>query len=42
VKESGFLVQEMLHGMTEEELQARSEAPLSFAANLKPLATPDI
>jgi len=31
-----------LHGMTEEELQARSEASLSFSANLKPLATPDI
>jgi 3-oxoadipate CoA-transferase beta subunit len=37
---SGMVVQEMLEGLDEAELQARTGAPLAFAPDLKPLRAP--
>jgi len=42
VAEGGFLVRELLPGLTREEIAARSGAPLAFATDLKPLSVPDI
>jgi 3-oxoadipate CoA-transferase beta subunit len=42
VTAGGFLVREMLAGLTRDDLQSRSGAPLSFAADLKTLETPEI
>ena len=39
---AGFLVHEMLDGMTREELQARSGAALAFAPACRPLAAPPL
>jgi 3-oxoadipate CoA-transferase beta subunit len=36
----GFLVREMVDGMSRDELQAKSGAPLSFAADCKALKAP--
>jgi 3-oxoadipate CoA-transferase beta subunit len=40
VTPSGIVVREMIDGLDEPELQARSGAPLTFAADLKPLRAP--
>ena len=40
VTPSGMVVREMIDGLDEPELQARSGAPLTFAADLKPLRAP--
>jgi 3-oxoadipate CoA-transferase beta subunit len=40
VTPSGFVVREMLAGMTEEDLQAKSEAPLTFASDCGALTVP--
>jgi 3-oxoadipate CoA-transferase beta subunit len=42
VEENGFLVREMLQGMTQEDLQSRTEAPLAFAKDLVSLTPPDL
>lgn len=42
VTPQGFLVHEILPGISREELQRRTGAPLSFAPDCKPLDTPDI
>ena len=42
VTPQGFLVREMVDGMSREELQAKSGAPLSFAADCKLLVAPPI
>jgi acyl CoA:acetate/3-ketoacid CoA transferase beta subunit len=39
---SGMLVREMLDGLSEAELRARTGAALSFATDCKPLTTPAI
>lgn len=38
----GLLVREMLTGLSEQELRARTEAPLTFAADCRPLTVPAI
>jgi 3-oxoadipate CoA-transferase beta subunit len=40
VTPAGFLVREMLAGMTQDDLQAKSEAPLTFAEDCGVLAAP--
>lgn len=42
VTPKGFVVREMLDGLSEADLRARTGAPLSFAPDCKPLATPAI
>ncbi len=42
VTPSGFLVREMLAGMEEADLQARTGAPLAFAPDVRPLTAPPI
>jgi 3-oxoadipate CoA-transferase beta subunit len=42
VTPQGFLVHEILPGISREELQRRTGAPLTFAADCKVLVTPDI
>jgi 3-oxoadipate CoA-transferase beta subunit len=42
VGSAGFLVHEVLEGMTREELQARSGVPLVFAPGCRPLAAPPL
>src|SRR5262249_11691868 len=37
---AGFVVREMIDGMDQEVLQARSGAPLTFANDCRPLITP--
>jgi 3-oxoadipate CoA-transferase, beta subunit len=39
---AGFLVHEVLEGMTREELQTRSGAPLAYAPDCRPLAAPPL
>jgi 3-oxoadipate CoA-transferase beta subunit len=39
---AGFLVHEVLEGMTRDELQTRSGAPLAFARDCRPLAAPPL
>jgi 3-oxoadipate CoA-transferase beta subunit len=38
----GFEVREMLEGLSEADLRARTGAPLTFAPDCRPLATPAI
>ena len=38
----GFLVREMLAGLDEAALRARTAAPLAFAADCRPLTAPDL
>lgn len=38
----GFLVEEMIEGLSKEELQAKTGAPLRFSANLKVLEVPEV
>src|SRR5712692_7554615 len=40
VTPAGFLVREMLDGLSEADLQARSGAPLAFAPDCRPLKAP--
>ena len=40
VTPNGFVVREMLEGMTKDDLQAKSEAPLNFAKDCGVLAAP--
>jgi len=42
VTPKGFVVREMLEGLSEADLRARTGAPLSFAPDCKPLTTPAI
>jgi 3-oxoadipate CoA-transferase beta subunit len=42
VTSAGFLVHEILPGISREELQARTGAPLAFAPDCRPLETPSI
>ena len=42
VTKAGFLVREMQEGMSREELQARTGAPLQFASDCRPLAAPPL
>jgi 3-oxoadipate CoA-transferase beta subunit len=42
VMSQGFLVHEILPGISQEELQRRTGAPLAFAPDCKDLVTPDI
>jgi 3-oxoadipate CoA-transferase, beta subunit len=42
VAPQGFLVREMVEGLSREELQAKTGAKLSFAPDCKPLAAPPI
>jgi len=42
VTPSGFLVREVIDGMDQRTLQARSGAPLTFANDCRPLAAPAI
>lgn len=42
VAPNGFVVREMLEGLSEADLRARTGAPLSFAPDCKPLTTPAI
>ncbi len=42
VTPKGFLIVEFLEGITREELQARSGAPLRFSENCQPLEAPDL
>jgi 3-oxoacid CoA-transferase len=42
IDQDGFLVEEMLEGMSRQELQARTGAPLRFAAGCKPLMVPAV
>jgi 3-oxoadipate CoA-transferase, beta subunit len=42
VTPQGFIVREMIDGMSRDELQAKSGAPLSFAADCKALTAPPI
>src|SRR5215467_9670216 len=42
VTHDGMMVREMLDGMTEAELRARTGAPLVFAPDCQPLVTPPI
>jgi len=40
VTPAGFVVREMIEGIDQEALQARSGAPLTFANDCRPLTTP--
>ena len=42
VTESGFLVNEMIDGLSSEDLAARTDAPLAFAADCRVLSVPDL
>ena len=42
VTPSGMVVREMLAGLSEADLRARTGAPLRFAPDCRPLVTPDI
>src|SRR6516164_7670124 len=42
VTPTGFLVREMLEGIDEAALRARTAAPLAFAADCRPLTAPDL
>jgi 3-oxoadipate CoA-transferase beta subunit len=42
VTPSGMVVREMLDGLRETDLRARTGAPLAFAPDCRSLATPDI
>jgi 3-oxoadipate CoA-transferase, beta subunit len=42
VTPSGMVVREMLDGLSETDLRARTGAPLAFAPDCRPLVTPDI
>lgn len=42
IDEGGFLVEEMLEGMSREELQSKTGAPLRFAEELKSLKVPAV
>jgi 3-oxoadipate CoA-transferase beta subunit len=42
VTPNGFVVREMLEGLSEADLRARTGAPLTFAPDCKPLTTPAI
>ena len=42
VTPKGFVVREMLDGLSKADLQARTGAPLTFAPDCRPLATPAI
>ncbi|AMN40644.1 3-oxoacid CoA-transferase subunit B [Rhodoplanes sp. Z2-YC6860] len=42
VTPKGFVVREMLDGLSEADLRARTGAPLTFAPDCRPLATPAI
>jgi 3-oxoadipate CoA-transferase, beta subunit len=42
VTPQGFVVREMIDGMSRDALQAKSGAPLSFAADCKALTAPPI
>lgn len=42
IDQDGFLVEEMLEGMSREELQEKTGAPLRFADNLRVLAVPAV
>ena len=42
IDKDGFLVEEMIGGMTREELQAKTGAPLRFAADLKVIEAPTV
>jgi 3-oxoadipate CoA-transferase beta subunit len=42
VTQKGFVVREIVPGMSEKELRARTEAPLAFAADCRPLLAPDL
>jgi 3-oxoadipate CoA-transferase, beta subunit len=42
VSSSGFRVREMLEGLSEADLRARTGAPLAFAPDCRSLATPEI
>ncbi len=42
IDDQGFLVEEMIDGLTREELQAKTGAPLRFAADLKIVQTPEV
>jgi 3-oxoadipate CoA-transferase beta subunit len=42
VTPTGLVVQEMLAGLSEADLRARTGAPLRFAPDCRPLVTPDI
>ena len=42
VTREGFLVREFVDGLSREELQARTGAPLNFAPDCKPLTAPPI
>lgn len=40
VTTNGFVVREILKGMSQADLQAKTEAPLTFAEDIKPLEAP--
>lgn len=42
IDKDGFLVEEMIEGMTREELQEKTGAPLRFAEDLKTLSVPAV
>jgi 3-oxoadipate CoA-transferase, beta subunit len=42
VTPAGLVVREMLAGLSETDLRARTGAPLAFAPDCRPLVTPDI
>ncbi len=42
VTPAGLVVREMLAGLSEADLRARTGAPLTFAPDCRPLVTPDI
>ena len=42
VTDAGFLVRELVEGLSREDLQAASGAPLAFAADCRPLIAPPI
>jgi 3-oxoadipate CoA-transferase beta subunit len=42
VTPAGMVVREMLQGLSEADLRARTGAPLAFAPDCRPLVTPDI
>jgi 3-oxoadipate CoA-transferase beta subunit len=42
VAPAGLVVREMLEGLSEADLRARTGAPLRFAPDCRPLKTPDI
>jgi hypothetical protein len=42
VTPAGFVVREVVEGMDQDALQARSGAPLTFANDCRPLTTPPL